>query len=71
MLVIKCLQCGGESSLSFSQSVYEGPYRCAKCRNLFTIRIENNELKLYEPLSQEEFERWQELNKASNEQDEK
>ena len=58
---IKCAKCGIEGSLSLSESSYQGPYRCWKCRELFTIRMENNELKSCEPLSQEEFEKQQEI----------
>ena len=58
---IKCTKCGTEGSLSLSESSYQGPYRCWKCRELFTIRMENNELKSCEPLSQEEFEKQQEV----------
>jgi len=62
MLVkIKCLKCGTEGSLSLVEVRYQGPYRCWKCRELFTIKIENNELKSCEPLSQEEFDRQQEI----------
>jgi len=58
---IKCAKCGTEGSLSLSESSYQGPYRCWKCRELFTIKMENNKLKSCEPLSQEEFERQQEI----------
>ncbi len=62
MLVkIKCAKCGTEGRLSLSDLSYYGPYRCWKCRELFTIKMENNELKSCEPLSQEEFEKQQEL----------
>jgi hypothetical protein len=62
MLVkIKCAKCGTEGSLSLSDASYQGPYRCWKCRELFTIKMENNELKSCEPLNQEEFEKQQEI----------
>jgi len=62
MLVkIKCPKCATEGSLSLIESSYQGPYRCWKCRELFTISLENNELKSCEPLSQEEFEKQQEI----------
>jgi len=61
MITIKCPKCSTGSSLSLIESTYEGPYRCWKCRELFSIKIEGNELKSYEPLSQEEFERRQQL----------
>ena len=62
MLVkIKCPKCKVEGSLSLVESSYQGPYRCWKCRELFTITLKNNELKSCEPLSQEEFEKQQEI----------
>ncbi len=62
MLVkIKCAKCGTEGSLSLIESNYQGPYRCWKCRELFSITLENNELKSCQPLSQEEFEKQQEI----------
>ncbi len=59
MITITCPKCNTDSKLSLIQSSYEGPHKCWKCRELFTIKIENNELKSCEPLSQEEFERKQ------------
>ena len=61
LLKVKCPKCDTEGSFSLADSSYEGPYRCWKCKGLFTIRIENNELKSCEPLSQEEFEKQQEI----------
>ncbi|MFC1937466.1 hypothetical protein ACFLWY_02760 [Chloroflexota bacterium] len=61
MMKIKCPECGVEGSLSLADVIYEGPYRCWKCRALFSIRIENDELKSCEPLSEEEFNRQQEI----------
>ena len=61
MVKIKCLKCGTEGSLSLAQPTYRGPYKCWKCRELFTIEIADNELKSCEPLSQEEFDKQQEI----------
>ena len=61
MLKIKCPECNTEGSMSLVEPNYEGPYRCWKCRALFTITIKNNELKSWEPLSQEEFDKQQEI----------
>ena len=58
---ITCPKCATEGSFSLAEASYEGPYRCWKCRELFTIRMENNELKSCDPLSEEEFERQQEI----------
>ena len=60
MVKIRCPRCDTEGSFSLTDSSCESPYRCWKCREL-TIRIENDELKSCEPLSQEEFERQQEI----------
>ena len=61
MIIIKCPKCDAETKLTLVDSSYEGPRRCWKCRELFTIKIENNELKSCEPLSQEEFDKQQEI----------
>ena len=61
IIEIKCLKCNTEGSISFVESSYKGPYRCWKCRELFTIRMENNHLVSCEPFSQEEFDRQQEI----------
>jgi len=62
MLVkIKCPKCDTEGTISLLESSYQGPYRCWKCRGLFTITLEDNKLKSCEPLSQEEFDKLQEI----------
>jgi hypothetical protein len=62
MLVkIKCPECAVEGTISLVEPNYKGPYRCWKCRQLFAIKLENNELKSCEPMSQEEFEKLQEI----------
>jgi len=45
------------------ESNYQGPYKCWKCRELFSIELLNNKLKSCEPLSQEEFDKQQEIEK--------
>ncbi len=66
MIKIKCPECGIEGSMSLLESSYEGPYKCWKCRALFTIRLKNNELESCEPLSQEDFEKQQEIAAMKN-----
>jgi len=58
---IKCPKCKTDGSLSMVESNYQGPYRCWKCRELYTINMENNEIKSCKPLSQEEFDKQQEI----------
>jgi DNA-directed RNA polymerase subunit RPC12/RpoP len=61
LLKIKCPKCGIEGTFSLADLRYEGPYRCWKCRELFSVLIEKNELKSCQPLGQEEFKKQQEL----------
>ncbi len=58
---IKCTDCNTEGTISLLESSYQGPYRCWKCRGLFSIRLEDGELRSCDPLSQEEFEKLQEI----------
>ena len=58
---IKCPDCATEGTLSLVESRYEGPYKCWKCKALFTIKLEDGELKSCQPLSEEEFKRQQEI----------
>ena len=58
---ITCPECKTEGSFSLADPYYQGPYRCWKCRVLYTVLIENGELKSCTPLTQEEFERQQEI----------
>jgi len=57
MINIKCPKCGTESSMSLTQLTFEGPYRCWKCKETFSLKIVGNKVESLEPLSQEEFER--------------
>ena len=64
MIEIKCPDCETVGKMSLVQMIYEGPYRCWKCRKLFSIVIANNRLQSCQPMSEEEFEAWQALQKA-------
>ena len=68
MTEITCPSCSVIGKLSLIQPIYEGPYRCWKCRSLFTIIIANNKLQSCEPLSEEDFEAWKALQDASKRQ---
>ncbi len=62
MLVkIKCAQCQTDGTISLLEASYEGPYRCWKCRQLFKINLKNNKLENCQLLSQEEFDKLQEI----------
>jgi hypothetical protein len=65
MIEIACPDCKSVGKMSLAQTLYEGPYRCWKCRSLFKIVLANGKLQSIEPLSEAEFEAWQELKKMS------
>jgi len=56
-VIIRCPRCDAKTRLSLIDPVYEGPYRCWKCQGLFTIRIDDNEVRSCEPLTETEFEK--------------
>jgi len=63
MIKITCPKCKTEGSISMLEPNYQGPYKCWKCRELFSIELINNKLKSCESLSQEEFDKQQEIEK--------
>ena len=70
MIEIACPDCNAIGKMSLPQDIYEGPYRCWKCRSLFTIVIANKKVQSCQPLSEEDFAAWQELQKKLKEQPE-
>lgn len=58
-ITVKCPSCLAESTMSLRDRSYQGPYRCWKCKSLFSIVIEGSEVKSCQPLSAEEFQRIQ------------
>ena len=57
MLTIKCPKCTTEGKMSLVDPNYNGPYKCWKCRELFTLKIQNDVVTSCEPLSQEEYDK--------------
>jgi uncharacterized Zn finger protein len=68
MITIKCPSCGTEGSQSLLEPNYRGPYRCWKCRELFSIQIENNEVKSLEPINEEQLKELQAQHQQEEEQ---
>ena len=58
---IKCPKCETVGKFSLVDPVYEGPYKCWKCREYFLIKMVNNKLKSCEPITEEEFNHQQEI----------
>ena len=63
---IKCPKCNTEGTFSLSDPIYEGPYRCWKCRELFKIRMEHNVLKSCEPIDPNEMAKLEEIQAMKN-----
>lgn len=55
--------------MSLADIKYSGPYKCWKCKDLFSIVIEKDKLISCEPLSQEEFDKILENQKKQEEDD--
>ena len=68
MITIQCPSCGTAGSQSLLEPNYRGPYRCWKCRELFSIRIENNEVKSLEPITEEQLKGLQAQHQQEEEQ---
>jgi transposase-like protein len=56
-ITIKCPACNSDSSFFVVKNAFQGPFRCWKCRGLFTLKVRNGETQLCEPLSQEDFDK--------------
>jgi hypothetical protein len=67
MITIECPKCGTKGSQSLLKPDYQGPYRCWKCRELFTITIVNNEVQGWEPLTEEELAAQEEQRRQAEE----
>ena len=65
---IECPECKTDGNMSLADVSYTGPYKCWKCKALFTIDIKDDKLISCEPLSQEEFDKQQEELKAQQEE---
>jgi hypothetical protein len=55
MITIKCPKCDADTKVSFINASYHGPHKCWKCREFYTLTVENNCVRSLEPLSQEEY----------------
>ena len=61
MLDIKCPNCKEISRVFLLDGKYNDPFRCWKCKSVFSVDIENNRVKSVVPMSQEDFDKWQEI----------
>ena len=61
MLKIKCPLCGTDSQMSLLQSSYQMPYRCWKCRELFSLTVENDQVTSLVKMTAEEYAKHKEI----------
>ena len=63
---IKCPKCNTEGTFSLSDPIFDGPYKCWKCKELFSIRMEHGVLKNIEPMSGEDLAKFEEIQKIKD-----
>jgi hypothetical protein len=54
---IKCQACNTDSAFFIAKDVFDGPFRCWKCKALFTVKVRKGDLQSCEPLAAEAFEK--------------
>lgn len=47
-MLIHCMFCGHSIELSAAYQEYQGPLRCAVCKSLMTVRVEEGQLRSME-----------------------
>jgi hypothetical protein len=52
-VTIKCPSCSSDSAFFIQKNVFSGPFRCWKCKALYTVKVKDGELEKCDPLSQE------------------
>jgi transposase-like protein len=54
-VTIKCPSCNSDSSFFLVKDNLMGPFRCWKCKGLFTVKVRKGALEKCEPLAEEVF----------------
>jgi uncharacterized Zn finger protein len=57
MLKIQCPSCGTDSSMSLLKSSYEMPFRCWKCHEYFTLKVEDDVVQSLTKLTADEYQK--------------
>jgi uncharacterized Zn finger protein len=57
MVKIKCPSCSTDGYMSLLQSDYQMTYKCWKCKEFFTLTVENDQVKSLVKLSAEEYQK--------------
>ena len=61
MIKITCPKCSAVGSISLADPSYQGPFKCWKCKELYSISIYNNKLQSLNPINEEELKKLQEI----------
>ncbi len=64
LIKIKCASCGTDTTMSMVDSSYKMPFRCWKCKEYFTLTVENNAVVSLVKLSAEEYVKLKEAEDA-------
>jgi hypothetical protein len=56
-VTIKCPACNTDSSFFVAKNIFQGPFRCWKCKAMFTVKVKDGVLQVCDPLSNEDFEK--------------
>ncbi len=64
LIKIKCGSCGTDTTMSMVESSYKMPFRCWKCKEYFTLIVENNAVVSLTKLSADEYAKLKEAEDA-------
>lgn len=54
---IVCSKCGAEGYFSLRDPSFSGPYKCWKCKEYFTLIIQNNSVQSLQPFTPEQLQK--------------
>jgi phage FluMu protein Com len=63
---IKCPKCNTDGTFSIADPIFDGPYKCWKCKALFHIRMEHGALKDIQPMSGDELAQFEQVEALKN-----
>jgi hypothetical protein len=61
MVKITCPTCNTDGFMSLLQSSYQMSYRCWKCKEFYTLSVEDNQVKSMIKLTPEEYQKMKEV----------
>jgi len=61
MVKITCPNCNTDGFMSLLDSTYQMSYRCWKCKEFFSLSVEDNQVKSIVRLTPEEYQKMKEV----------